>query len=259
MRSTGYLKKRNGNFYFRLRIPSDLSSHFPQTEIVKSLKTSDLKTAKDSSLQYLQGIYQTFSLLRSSFINQEQALERFYGLFGCKCGGGSRNAYEARQKLSMVVKIFVADKEKEWTAKTKMETEGVFKLTLDLLGDIPVTSIDRNMVREFRDKLQKLPPNVYKVYSKQTPNEVLKLIDSGKLTASPMSITSVNKHLSRLYTLMVFSIKEGYRSDNPVTEMTIKQKKRSDEERKAYNSQDIQNIFVSLPREKDKPERLNRL
>ncbi|MBE9607734.1 MULTISPECIES: site-specific integrase [Chitinilyticum] len=40
-----HLSKRNGIYYFRCRIPSTLISHFKKTEIWKSLRTSDRKTA----------------------------------------------------------------------------------------------------------------------------------------------------------------------------------------------------------------------
>lgn len=42
-----YLRTRNGNFYLRLRVPADLRSTFPDdTEILKSLRTKDPKTAR---------------------------------------------------------------------------------------------------------------------------------------------------------------------------------------------------------------------
>ncbi len=79
-----HLQNRNGHYHLRLRIPSDLSPLIPQREIVKSLKTTSLKTARDSSLQYIQGITQTSSLLRSGFITADQATERLMSLIGKK-------------------------------------------------------------------------------------------------------------------------------------------------------------------------------
>jgi len=262
MRLSGYILNRNGHYHFRLRTPSGLLSIHPQAEIRKSLKTTDLKTAKLSALSYLQVIQQTVTLLCSRFITPEQAQEHLQSLLKWKpkdvsllsCKGSQRANTEAIV-LSAVMKAFISDKEKEWTAKTKMETDGVFKLILDLLGDIPIDIIDRGKVREFRERLLKLPPNVYKVYPKYSPLDVLEMIDKGKLKAEPMSITSVNKHLARLSSLMIYSIKEGHRTDNPASEMNIKQKRRADEERKAYDKEDIQKIIKNLPHDPQKPER----
>ena len=45
-----YLLNRNGHYHFRLRTPSELLGIFPQIEIIKTLKTTDLKTARASAL-----------------------------------------------------------------------------------------------------------------------------------------------------------------------------------------------------------------
>lgn len=248
-----YLQTRHGHYHFRLRTPADLRGIIPQREIVKSLKTSDIQTARVSVLPYLQGIRQTVSFLRSRIITPEQAQESLHRLLNWKPKAyhrihsrESQNASMEAVRLSSVIKTFIADKMKEWTPKTKMETEGVFRIILDLMGDVPVDSIDREKVRYLKYQLIKLPPNVYKTYRNKSPLEVIKLIDSGKLKADPMSITSVNKHLSRLYSLMSFCIKEGHRTDNPASDMNIKQKRRQDEERKAYDREDIQKIIKNV-------------
>lgn len=275
--TAGYLKNRNGNYSLRFRIPSDLSPLLPQAEIVKSLRTSDLKTAKVSALPYVQSISQTFSLLRSGFITTAQATERLVSLMGnSPKGGKSSEAATVSQEacmesasmvpvgglpfavgLSAFIRTYTKDKEQDWTEKSKMEIRGIFKLLLELLGDVPIHSIDRNTVRTLRDNLQKLPPNVSKLHPELSPLEVIKRIDSGKLPSSPvLSLTSVNKHLSRLSYLMLHAVREGLRSDNPVSGLRIKQNRRQDEERKAYDLEDIRKIAENLPRDQDKPERL---
>ncbi len=72
---SSYLLSRNGNYHVRIRIPSDLTKIICATELVKSLKTRDIKTAKVAALPYRQNISKTFSLLRSGFITGEQARE----------------------------------------------------------------------------------------------------------------------------------------------------------------------------------------
>jgi hypothetical protein len=59
--TNSHLQNRNGHYHLRLRIPSDLSSLTSLTEIVKSLKTTNLKTAKIEALPYVQGISLTSS------------------------------------------------------------------------------------------------------------------------------------------------------------------------------------------------------
>ena len=75
-----YLLKRRGHYHFRIRIPSDLSHVIPSAELVKTLKTKDLREAQRAALPYLQGVTKTFSLLRSGFISGEQARANIDGL-----------------------------------------------------------------------------------------------------------------------------------------------------------------------------------
>lgn len=263
MLSSSYLQVRNGYYHFRLRTPKDLLGIIHHRELTKSLKTTDLKTARVSAIPFLQGVRQTVSFLRSRIITPEQAHNSLVSLFNYKPKAVFSIPEKTLQKANMesvslsgVVKSFVSDREKGWTPKTKMETLGVFRIITDLLGEkTPVTSIDRPLVRDFREMLLKLPPNVYKVYPKLTPLEVIKQVEEGKLQAVPMSITSVNKHISRLSTLMQFSIKDGHRLDNPASDMNLKEKRRQDEERKAYDREDLQRIIKKLPQDIKTPER----
>jgi integrase len=261
--SATYLINRNGHYHFRLRTPSDLLGVIPQTEIIRSLKTTDLKTAKTSALPYLHGIQQTARLLRSRFISANQAQDRLLSLLSPRAKAYPPPAKKTAQKsnteakhLSSVIQSYIKDKEGEWTAKTLMESKGVFRIIVDLIGDIPIDSIDRATVRTFKEHLLKLPPNVYKVYPNQSPLKVIQNIDTGKLEASPMSSTSVNKHLSRLSFLMNYCNKEGIRTGNPASGLSMKQKKRPEEERKAYSPDDILKIIKKLPQDTlKKPER----
>ncbi len=137
-----------------------------------------------------------------------------------------------------------------------MENEGSYRLMLDILGDIEVASVDRLVVRTLRDKLLVLPANLYKLFPKLTACEVLG--NTGYLTSSglsPMSITTVNKHISRFSSLMKQCVKEGHISTNPAVGLKMKQKRRQDEERKAYSTEDLKKIYENLPSKKDKQER----
>ncbi len=273
-----YLQNRHGNYSVRVRVPRDLSSVIPQAEIIKSLKTRDMKTARASALPYLQTISQTFSLVRSHFITPVQAQERLGSLLGTR--GYKTKVIQPqvtteaptvvpsiRQEtnvvapavtgvnLSTISAQFIKDRQHEWTHKTRIETEGVFRLIIDIMGDVPVQSIDRLKARELRDSLSLLPPNLYKCHPKHTARQVLDMVNSGELTVTPMSITSVNKNASRLNTLMLYAMREGHIKENPANGLSIKQKRSPDTERKAYDREDIKRVNDSLPHDSDTPEK----
>jgi integrase len=68
------LSKRNGIFYFRVAIPKDLRKVFGRiTEIKKSLKTRNRKTAQVSVAFYRYKVESLFSALRWGMITEEQA------------------------------------------------------------------------------------------------------------------------------------------------------------------------------------------
>lgn len=268
MHSTPYLQNRNGHYHLRIRIPSDLSETICARELVKSLKTKDKKTATVAAMPFQEGIFKTFSLLRSGFITGEQASSHLSSLLGTKreislptqvetSDSALTTPKDNKRSLSTIVKHFIQDRQHGWGQKTKMENEGSYRLVLDILGDVDITCVDRSTVRNLRDKLLMLPANLYKLFPKKTASEVLKVMDSDSPPQgiTPMSITSVNKHISRFSTLMKFCIKEGYVKTNPATGLKMKQKRRPDEERKAYSNEDIERITKNLPKPSGRPER----
>jgi hypothetical protein len=174
-----HLQNRNGHYHVRLRVPSDLLSIFPQAEITKSLKTSDLKTAKTLALPYLQSITQTATLFRSRFISQEQAQIHITNLLDLKSRVSTIVPSQEPQKpavkvykLSEVLKVYFTDRGREWSGKSYLENQGVFKLIIALIGDVPILSIDRAMVRKLREQLLKLPPNSCKLFPKSNPRKI---------------------------------------------------------------------------------------
>ena len=70
-----------------------------------------------------------------------------------------------------------------------------------------------------------------------------------------MSVTSVNKHISRFSKLLKFCRDEYGLEENPAVGLSLRQKRRADEERKAYSTEDISKMLSALPDPKNKPER----
>jgi|SRR6266700_2406293 len=186
---SSYLLNRKGSYHFRIRIPSDLANILPAAELVKSLKTKDKQSARTAALPYQQGIFKTFSLLRSGFISGEQAREYIDKVLNRKPQAVSPSSIslsapcppppkrtDNKLPLSTVVKQFINDRRHGWGPKTKMENEGSYRLVVDILEDTDISSIDRPMVRNLRDKLMKLPGNVYKLFPRKTALQVLDMI-----------------------------------------------------------------------------------
>lgn len=67
-----HLIKRGRTYYFRQRIPKDLSVYFPVPEVRKSLKTQNLAAAKILHASWDDKFQKSFALIRSGFANEEQ-------------------------------------------------------------------------------------------------------------------------------------------------------------------------------------------
>jgi len=152
--------------------------------------------------------------------------------------------------LADVLPGYIDAKKSEWTPKTKMEAGSVFKLLQDLIGDVEITAITRPVVLELRSTLQKLPPNMYKKYPGKSIKQILALNDF-----EPMSTKSVNKHVSRLGSILKYCVDEGMLASNPALGLKISESKRADEERNAYSLADIKKIIDSIPNDLSAPER----
>lgn len=152
--------------------------------------------------------------------------------------------------LSEVIAEYSNDKQSGWTDKTKLEYSGYFRLIQDVIGVQGVSDITRDIVRKLRDNLCRLPANLYKKHPDMNIHEILAMEN-----VVPMSSTTVNKLLTQFSSLMRHCVKEGYLKANPAENLKIQQKKRPDEERKAYCREDLKRIISALPPPDEKPEK----
>lgn len=67
-----HLKKRNGYYYIRLRVPKDIAPLFPRREIWQSLKTKSYKSAHFLREMYLSQANQFFALARTGMFNNQK-------------------------------------------------------------------------------------------------------------------------------------------------------------------------------------------
>lgn len=236
---------RNGHYYYRVVVPVDLRPIFPTSEIKKSLKTTDTKTAKALAVAMEYKVQQAFALMRGGMLPNDQVQGLVSDMFPTK-----RKATSKGRLLSTLMHEYVIMHETRWTPKTKIEIVACHRLILDIFGDVDVRSICQAVVLDFRSKLMRLPANQYKIYPGKTISEILALPD-----VTPMSVKSANKYISRLGSLLSYCVKGGILMVNYAQGMLIPEKRRSDEERKAYTIEELKLILGCLPRDQEKPER----
>jgi len=236
---------RNSTYYYRTDIPTDLKHYFHTNEIKQSLKTKDSKLAKVLAISLEYKLQQTFCMIRSGMLSDDVIQGIIAEMYPHR-----KPAEPVGKQLSSLIDDYVKANEDKWTHKTKSEITSCHRLIVDVMGDVDVMTITRKMVLNFKDIMVRLPSNLYKKHVAKTIQEVLKLPN-----IAPMSTTSVNKHILRIGALLGYAVKEGIIPANLAQGMMIPEKRRSDEERKAYSFEDLQNIVANLPCTGDRPDR----
>ena len=137
-----------------------------------------------------------------------------------------------------------------WNEKTKAENESIYKVIIEVLGDVEIKSITHPTMMEFRNKLAKLPPNRDKKpqYKGKTIEQILAMKN-----VPAMSRTTLNKYLVRTSTLFKWSVKHGYIQTNVAEGLTLPKVGRAEQERQAYSTEDIQKILNHLVYNKTAP------
>lgn len=129
-----------------------------------------------------------------------------------------------------------------WRDKTEDENRAIFALFIRMVSDVPVPSVNFETARLCKSVIQRLPPNMNKKpqYRDKTLDEIM------ALKPDPMSISSINKYLSRLSSLFDWARKHGYAKENFFANLGLRQKVRADEQRERFEQSDIDLIF-SMP------------
>lgn len=139
-----------------------------------------------------------------------------------------------------------------WTDKTLAENISIYRMFLEIMGDIDISTITHKDLIGFRDKLVKLPANRGK-----KPELKGKSISQILLmkNVDAMSVTTVNKYLIRLSSLFKWAAKHSYITTNYAEGLTLPKSKRADQEREAYSEADIKKLLTNLKLDPQKPER----
>ena len=148
------------------------------------------------------------------------------------------------ETLTDVIKEYVSENESKWTPKTKAEiVDDSLGLFVEIMGNVPLQSLDRRALNNFKTIIKQLPPNRNKLkkYRDKSIEQLLKM-DVDKTLAE----RTVNKHLTRIGTLFDFAITNGfYDGPNPALKMQLPLSRSDEESRAAYTSDELESLLVS--------------
>ncbi len=152
-------------------------------------------------------------------------------------------------KLKELCEKFYSEKKiSSWSEKTEQDQRAQFNLLIEVLGDVPVRSITRHMLLDFRDNiLLKLPANRTKIaiYKGKTAEIIVKMKD-----VKPMSITTANDTLVMISSFFKWCSLNEFTDKNIGEGLTLSSRKnkiKAEEIRKVYEKKDIEKILANLP------------
>lgn len=150
-----------------------------------------------------------------------------------------------RYLLSETIENYITTKVSDgaWKDHVVQEHKGRLFFALDILGDRYIDSISRKDIREFRDKLCKLPPHRFnrKEYKGKSVDEIIAMNPHKRL-----SVTRINIIIEAISSLFEWCINEGILcSHNSAKGLQIKDERSVIEFREPFSVDDLNKIFLS--------------
>ncbi len=145
-------------------------------------------------------------------------------------------------KLSKLTDEFIDEKDGTVGDKLLSEYKSVFEELIEIVGDLPVKTITKDIVISYINIQKKLPINRNKnpKYRGLTVEEILNLKG-----VKPQSRLNVNKYLTRISTLMNWGKSRGYLDENPFSGMKVSLKKIEQRKRREpFSSDDLKKILT---------------
>lgn len=159
---------------------------------------------------------------------------------------GTQLSKNARSLLfSATSENFINERESggTWTEKTKNSYIATFNVFTEMFGDIPITKLNAQICRDFKNNIQKLPKNHMKVNEFRSLT-IKELVSMNIAAQEKISIESVNKHIGRISSFLNWSVQQSYIDRNFMSGMNIRISQSQIENRLPFNSDDLNNLFL---------------
>ena len=238
---------RPSGFHFRIKVPSDIRPLVGKHELRRSLTSLSHRSAQQEAQrlaviakEYFCSVRQNqkIQLQGDSLIWKEQpVLQSEIKQFGSEALSDA----DARTALSDMIRSYSEEQVQagNWSAKTAQENNAIFALLVRIVGDIPCTELSYPILRQYKTTLIKLPANLNKSPAYRG-KAIAEIMDMG---CSPMAVANMNKNLSRVSSLLRWSVKNGFIQVNYAEGLQIKRTTRADEDRSPYSDEQLRKVF----------------
>ncbi|EEV5746833.1 site-specific integrase [Escherichia coli] len=157
------------------------------------------------------------------------------------------NPLHASKMVSEVLEEFIAYKN---SGDLKLASEEKIRSRIshfiDVMGDLTLAELDRNVVKNYVARMQRMPSNLYLMQRRYAAEDLDQLIekalDAGE---SLMTKDAIGRHMASLGSMLKWACKETYLIANPVENVLAKRKKtaRSQDDRYQFDDDELELIF----------------
>lgn len=130
-----------------------------------------------------------------------------------------------------------------WRAQTEYDNCISNRVFIELVGNISITEITSAICRNYRDLLLKYPVQRNKEQNYKGKS-ILDIINS-KMEYQSISLTTVNNHLRRTSCFLNWLLDQGYKVQNPLARMKIRQTHNRKSSRSPFNDDDLKMLYSS--------------
>lgn len=274
-RKPSYLLHRTGgSLYFRISVPQELRPLLRKREIKQPIILQDYDHARASAAELAYTWKLVFSKMRECMgkgnkppelklilrdllldpksgttkvgaveFDPENLDQELEALGKHLPGLGRSGTTEAEQSLLLeVIEAFCTEREAggTWGPKTAESNRKMFEELVEIFGDVPIASIDKQKARGYKETLLQLPPNYRKKaeYDGLGIDQIIALKPPEKL-----STKTVNIRIQGVSALFKWAKINGYCSANPFEGLSVKSKARAADKRDPFTDEELAQIF----------------
>ncbi len=240
-----YLLSRPAGYHFRIRVPADLRPTLGRSEIKRSLAKFNRLEALSEARRLCGIVERLFEEVRNT---PDAWSPTAFTQTWWECLRNTHTSAPLKHvvpeepvktspPLSSVIQKFTDEQilSGRWQAKTQSENEGIYRLAIQIIGDVPITALNYEILRNYKNTLCTLPANLNKVarFRNRSISDIL------EMNPPPRSTHCTNKHLSRVSGFLNWCVRHGYVASNYCSGFQIKKTKQASDERRVFSSDEL--------------------
>ena len=237
-RSPLYLQlSRHNVYYFRMRVPLPLRGALGCTHIKRSLATRKHREALVRGAQLLDKLQVVFdAAMRGESVSIDplpwSPARKVIPQVAISLSE-AESAEKSCPVISEVLSDYLQEQQREGVSvKTLSDKRSVVQLFVRIVGDLPISDINREHARRFKSVALRLPPRINLLSDK--PLEQL-IADA----TETISITTFNNYVKNLNTVFGYAETEGYIANNPLKGLRVQQRQKVNTLRARFTDDDL--------------------